>query len=233
MSMVLRQLGYSVLLLEKGKHPRFVIGESSTPFANLLLEQISDRYSLPALRPLCEWGSWQKKYPELPVGLKRGFTFYHHIANQKLDWQKRDTQFLVAASPNDHVADTHWYRPAFDQFLTTEAQKLGVEYLDEFSVTSITYDDCWNIIGNRRSQSHTLTANFVIDATGANSLLADALNLAKDQFPNFPRTSALYAHFRNVPRILEKRHDPQQPYPPDDAAVHHVFNGGWIWILHF
>jgi FADH2 O2-dependent halogenase len=23
------------------------------------------------------------------------------------------------------------------------------------------------------------------------------------------------------------------PYPPDDAAVHHIFPGGWIWILRF
>ena len=25
----------------------------------------------------------------------------------------------------------------------------------------------------------------------------------------------------------------QPPYPPDDAALHHVFPGGWIWILRF
>ena len=23
------------------------------------------------------------------------------------------------------------------------------------------------------------------------------------------------------------------PYPPDDAALHHVFDGGWIWVLRF
>ena len=23
------------------------------------------------------------------------------------------------------------------------------------------------------------------------------------------------------------------PYPPDDAALHHVFPGGWIWVLRF
>ena len=23
------------------------------------------------------------------------------------------------------------------------------------------------------------------------------------------------------------------PYPPDDAALHHVFEGGWIWVLRF
>ena len=38
LAMIARRLGHRVLLLEKGKHPRFAIGESSTPLANLLLE---------------------------------------------------------------------------------------------------------------------------------------------------------------------------------------------------
>ncbi|HUK33389.1 MAG TPA: hypothetical protein VLV86_05740, partial [Vicinamibacterales bacterium] len=25
----------------------------------------------------------------------------------------------------------------------------------------------------------------------------------------------------------------QIPYPPDDAALHHIFPGGWIWVLRF
>ncbi len=29
------------------------------------------------------------------------------------------------------------------------------------------------------------------------------------------------------------RVDGQPPYPIDDAAVHHVFDGGWIWVLKF
>ena len=35
MARVLAVLGYDVLLLERGTHPRFAIGESSTPLANL------------------------------------------------------------------------------------------------------------------------------------------------------------------------------------------------------
>ena len=35
-----------VALIERGRHPRFAIGESSTPLANLLLEELSDRYDL-------------------------------------------------------------------------------------------------------------------------------------------------------------------------------------------
>ena len=77
-AMIARRLGRSVILLERGRHPRFAIGESSTPLANLLLEELALRYDLPRLLPLAKWGSWQKTYPQIACGLKRGFTFYQH-----------------------------------------------------------------------------------------------------------------------------------------------------------
>ena len=104
--MIARRLGHRVLLLEKGKHPRFAIGESSTPLANLLLEELSTKYDLPAVMPLCKWGSWQRSYPNLACGLKRGFTFYHHEFDKPWSPQTdRRNQLLVAASPHDEIAD--------------------------------------------------------------------------------------------------------------------------------
>src|SRR5215472_612856 len=107
-ALIARKLGLSVLLVEKGTHPRFAIGESSSPLANLLLEELCDRYGLEEVRPLCAWGSWRRSHPELAVGLKRGFTFYGHRTSAPFagDPERRD-QLLVAASPHDEVADTH------------------------------------------------------------------------------------------------------------------------------
>src|SRR5882724_7892453 len=137
-AMIARRLGRSVILLERGRHPRFAIGESSTPLANLLLEELARRYDLPRLLPLAKWGSWQKAYPQIACGLKRGFTFYHHEFEKPFlnDSERRD-QLLVAASPRDEIADTHWYRPDFDYFLVGEAQALGVEYLDQTKFESV------------------------------------------------------------------------------------------------
>src|SRR5689334_2205307 len=145
MSMVLRKLGHSVLLLERGSHPRFAIGESSTPFANLLLEKLAAAYDLPFLRALAEWGTWQKSFPEITCGLKRGFTFYFHEAGREVNFSDRDSQLLVAASPNDQVADTHWYRPDFDWFLVQKAQELGVEYRDRVEIESCEHDTGWKL----------------------------------------------------------------------------------------
>src|SRR5690349_23262551 len=101
-ALCLRRRGRRVVMLEGQRHPRFAIGESSTPLANLLLEELATRYALPRLLPLTKWGSWQRTYPEIGCGLKRGFTFYHPSSDRPL---------LVAASPHDEIGDTHWYRP--------------------------------------------------------------------------------------------------------------------------
>ena len=112
---VLAGLGYHVVLLERGTHPRFAIGESSTPLANLSLERIGRRYGLADCYRLATHGRWLEHFPGLRRGLKRGFTFYRHhpgqsFANRGLDSER----LLVAASPNDAVADAHWLRVSVD-----------------------------------------------------------------------------------------------------------------------
>ncbi len=235
MSMVLRRLGHTVLLLERGAHPRFAIGESSTPFANLLLERLAAEYDLPFLRALAEWGTWQRQFPKIACGLKRGFTFFHHKAGREVNFADRDSQLLVAASPNDQVADTHWYRPEFDHFLVQESQRLGVEYLDHVEVEQCKHGNGWSLKLRRENESWDVRAAFAIDASGASGFLANFLRIPTGNFKGFPRTHAVYAHFRNVPRLdqLTGFGPSEPPYPPDDAAVHHVFEDGWVWVLRF
>lgn len=135
LAMIAHRLGRSVVLVEKGSHPRVVIGESSTPLANLLFEEMCVRYDLPALKPLAKWGSWQRTHPEIACGLKRGFTFHHHslCGGRSFDPEHRD-QLLVAASPHNEIADMHWFRADFDHFLVQEAQRLGVDYVDRVTL---------------------------------------------------------------------------------------------------
>ena len=75
---ILTRLDYHVTLIEKARHPRFAIGESSTPLGNLCLERLSRRYDLPDLYQLAAHGRWIESHPGLERGLKRGFTFYRH-----------------------------------------------------------------------------------------------------------------------------------------------------------
>jgi tetracycline 7-halogenase / FADH2 O2-dependent halogenase len=238
MAMVLKRLGFSVIILERGKHPRFAVGESSTPLTNLMWEQLATKYNLDSILPLSKWGTWQSVYPEIGCGLKRGFTFYHHTPGKAFQYHsQRANELLVAASPNDHIADTHWYRQDFDYFLLREAQKLSVDYVDEVLVDSVKIDEsCTQLSGHRKNENFSVNARFLIDATGPRGLLFRLLKLPEKPWQNLPPTEGLYTHFTDVQRISEMNvypNDDVPPYPADDAAMHHVFDGGWIWILPF
>lgn len=236
MAMIAKRMGFSVVLIERGRHPRIAIGESSTPLANLLLEELTKEYDLPAIAPLTKWGSWQRSYPELGCGLKRGFTFYHHEPGSAARTDpSRERELLVAASPHDAIADTHWYRADFDSFLVQQAQALGVDYLDETSTHSfVDATDGVSFEVMKAGRSFKFQAGFAIDATGPRCLLHRALHLQDAQLPGYPATQALYSHFSGVgrPHATPGSGD-RPPYPAEDAAVHHVFDGGWIWVLRF
>lgn len=211
MAMVAHRLGMSVVLLEQGRHPRMAIGESTTPLSNLLLEKLCTTYDLPRIAPLAKWGSWQRTYPELACGLKRGFTFFHG-----------DEELLVAASPRDEIADTHWFRADVDHFLVREAQRLGVDYRDCVRIESAEG-------ASVRCDGFEVHARFLIDATGPRGFLHRALRLEEAPLHSMPPTEGLYSHFTGVGCSTGVT----DPYPADDAAVHHVFDGGWVWVLRF
>ncbi len=233
LAMIARRLNHSVVMLEKSRHPRFAIGESSTPLANLLLEELALRYDLPRVLPLAKWGSWQKNYPEIGCGLKRGFSFYHHQRGQKFQSKnERENELLVAASPNNNIADTHWFRADFDHLLLKEAQKLGVDYLDETTLNAPQRDDeNWFLSGERHDKKIALCARLLIDASGPRGFLHRALGLTGERV--LP-TQVLYSHFRDVRLFADVINAPDNvPFPIDDAALHHVFDGGWMWVLRF
>ncbi|MBK7973442.1 MAG: FAD-dependent oxidoreductase [Deltaproteobacteria bacterium] len=235
-ALALTRRGHSVALLERGRHPRFAIGESSTPLAALLVEELAERYDLPRLRPFAKWGTWRAAHPEIGCGLKRGFSFFRHTWDAPFcDDPDRAGQLLVAASPHDAIGDTHWYRPDFDAFWVRECGDAGVLYLDETALARPRrHGERLMLIGVRHGQPLTIDAGFVVDASGPRGFLAHTWPIA-EEVPRFlPPTQALFAHFEGVERFdacapLEAG----PPFPVDDAALHHVFDGGWIWVLRF
>src|SRR5262249_32956158 len=126
-AMALARRGRRGVMIERGRHPRFAIGGSSTPLANLLLEEFADRCDLPNIPTVSKGGTWQRAHPEVACGLKRGFTFFFHRPGEPFDdTDAHHRQLMVAASPFDEISDTHWYRPDFDHALVREAQAVGV-----------------------------------------------------------------------------------------------------------
>lgn len=216
-ALIAKQMGMNPILIERGSHPRFAIGESATPQADITLASIADTYNLPRLKPLTRYGTWKEAYPELLCGPKRGFTYIHH--------PNIEAELLVAASPDLCNADTHWYRADLDAFLVDEVKDAGISYFDRTDVTA-TSRVPWELT----SDNFTCSADFLIDATGG----ANPLHVPQDKFHALRTNSrVLYSHFKGVIPWGEMHGKPQHPYPSHDAALHHVFRGGWMYVLHF
>ncbi|SHK66978.1 NAD(P)/FAD-dependent oxidoreductase [Rhodothermus profundi] len=237
LALILQRCGLTVTLIEKGR-PRFAIGESSTPLANLYLEQIAQKFGLPELLPLTKYGRWKAAHPALPVGKKRGFTFFWHQPGRS--WSSHldghPAYLLVAASPHDGIADTHWYRPAFDTYLTALALQAGVCYLEPAAPVTADVDASGvQLYLTTPTGRRLLTGRFIVDATGPAAWLARHLGHRPVPHTYLPERIAVFAHFRNVARADSWLTSWQAhwPYRPDDAAVHHLLDEGWAWILHF
>jgi FADH2 O2-dependent halogenase len=236
MALVAKRLGATVVLIEKGKHPRFAIGESSTPLANLLWDEITSEFDLPDLTPFSKWGTWRKDRPSIGCGLKRGFSFYHHEANERFKTtEDRQNELLVAASPHEGIADTHWYREDLDAYLVEVAINSGVEYLEQTEILRINEQpDGIEFQCQRSDTIERINAGFGIDASGPRGCFSRLLEIPELSLPNLPKIESLFAHFRHVDHWANQLPTtPPPPFPVDDAALHHVFPGGWIWALRF
>lgn len=237
---ILHRQGHEVALVDRGAHPRFALGESSTPLAAICLERLAARYSLEDLHHLAAYGRWLPHLPEVRRGLKRGFTFYAHRPGQPFQNSGRNEhRLLVAASPADAVADAHWLRSDVDHFLVRQAEKAGVRFFDETGLESTEWRRGGvRIAGSRRGRPWSFAADLVIDASGAGGFLAKHLPIPSRLRRTRLRTGLVYSHFGGARPFAEVAAEtgaelPAGPYPDERAAVHHLLPEGWLYVLPF
>ncbi|QDT91843.1 NAD(P)/FAD-dependent oxidoreductase [Gimesia algae] len=236
-ALLLDRIGLSVAVIDRGTHPRFSIGESSTPAAGYLLQSLSQKYDLPQFQPFCKYGSWQQTYPDIACGVKRGFSYFAHQPGQPFQIDTaHSSELLVTANLSETLADTHWYRADVDEFFAQEVKKSNVVSLDQTQV-ELQRSDGWEISGSRDGEEVFLRATFLIDASGAAGLVPRALGI-RPQTEFATRSRAIYGHFRDVKlwdEVLEQSQVDRSDYPfaCDLAALHHVLQEGWMWQLRF
>lgn len=239
LALLLNRIGFRVVLLDRGRHPRFAIGESSTPIADLVLRDLARRYALPRLAPLSRFGTWKQTYPQLTCGLKRGFSYFHQRAGQPfLARADHGNELLVAASRDDAHADTHWLRSDVDSFLANEVQDAGIPYFDQTEITIREKSPTWQLAGNRPGMCLDLRATFLVDASGTAAFLPQALSLKNMGETMRTRSRAIFAHFERVApwqELLAKQGADTQAHPfrCDASALHQLLEEGWMWQLRF
>lgn len=237
---ILARQGHQVFLFERGAHPRFALGESSTPLAAICLERLADRYDLADLRWLAAYGRWTRHLPELRRGLKRGFSFYAHRPGQPYRNDERNShRLLVAASPADELADAHWLRADVDRHLVERASDEGVEYVDRIELEAPRRTSRgFRLQGVRLGRRMEVETDILLDASGRGGFLARHLPVPAHPTPRPLRTSLTFGHFENVTAFDEVAEAggarlPTGPYPDERAAVHHLLDEGWMYVLPF
>ena len=237
---ILASQGVRVALIDSATHPRFAIGESSTPIADMILRRLGETYQLCELESLSSWGSWQKNHRDLACGRKRGFSYYAHTPGQPFhEHSVGDRSLLVAASGSDSVADTHWFRQDVDEFFYTRAVDAGAIDFSGHAVVSHQVDDeARYSVDCLGKQAVRLVSQWVIDASGQAGVLAKLAGAVDRTSELATQTHCIYAHYTEVGSWVEYLQDcgldtDRDPFNADDAAQHHLLGDGWLWMLRF
>ncbi|WP_233214589.1 NAD(P)/FAD-dependent oxidoreductase [Rhodopirellula bahusiensis] len=256
---VLSARGMRVLLVERDRFGRFAIGESSTPMADLVMRQLAERHGLPKLHALSTYPTWQRNFPELRRGMKRGFSYYHHGGVDSGEGVGREfhdeceaspsasrNSLLVTASPNETWADTHWLRSDVDAFFIEQAMDAGANCREHTEVVEAEMGRSVRMTLRERSAgdddgtTRRVSARWIVNASGRFGVLPDSLmksiGLRRVDDRLRTNTRSVFAHFRGVKSWTDELRRTNQlgadePFDPDDAAQHHLTDEGWMWML--
>lgn len=238
-ALALQKRGLRVALVDRGAHPKFAIGESSTPIANRQLAKLCEQYGLDEIAPLCQFGTWDAAYPQMGKGIKRGFSYFGHELGREFTPEPGHlSELLVAASSSTAVADTQWLRSDVDAFLCQQAAKGGVDAWLNAVANPLETHPRWRLQLDQSGETTNIEGQFLVDATGEAMVVSKWLGheLATLRLKTWSR--GLFAHFKGLPPFEELAKGcgavtGDYPFPADDAAVHQVTPEGWMWQLRF
>lgn len=204
---LLAKKGRKVLVLEKERFPRFMIGESLLPWSRRLyrdlgIEEEMDRRFI-------------KKYGAL--FLKGG--------------EPLQTTFEFAkAMDNPYPYAYHVPRDEHDKLLLDNARGCGAEVREGWMVEDVLFEAGRAVAVQARErrtdgtdgESVRIPATFVVDASGRSSVLAKKLRLRKPI--RGMNKASVFSHYRGVKRL---------PGMHEGSPTIVTFRGGWFWIISF
>ena len=219
--------GVDVLVLEAGTHPKFSIGESMILETSEIMRSLALVFDVPEL----EYFSAEHFMPVIggSHGVKRHFSYMPH--RDGMGARPEDViQAIIPERPYGH--ELHIYRQDSDYFYVTTAIKYGARVLQNTPVLDVAIKPDGVTIETRSGQS--IKADYVVDAGGFRSIIAEKKNLRRRDLQT--HTRGLFTHMRGVPSIHASgasRAGLGLPYSLSEGTLHHVFDGGWLWVIPF
>jgi len=223
---ILSRQGLDVIVFEAKSHPRFSIGESMILETSEMMRSLAELYEVPELAYFSSENYF--KHIGSQHGVKRHFSYLHHTQNTPHDLQQT-LQAVIPKQPHGH--ELHLYRQDTDYFMMTTAVRYGATVLQETPVRRVHFGDECVLI---EAKDATYTAKYIVDACGFRSILRDQFDLTQRDLQAHSR--ALFTHMVDVPCVHEvtaskKAYD--VPFRISEGTLHHVFDGGWLWVIPF
>ncbi|AXI80108.1 NAD(P)/FAD-dependent oxidoreductase [Peterkaempfera bronchialis] len=226
---VLARNGVRVLLLDAGTHPRFAVGESTIPYTSGMTRLIADRYQVPELKPLSSFKGI-RQHVSRNCGQKQNFGFVYHREGQS----QRPQEVNQLVVPSALRTETHLFRQDIDAYLFHVAVKYGAHPRLATKIADIEIDPASGAV-LRAENGEEFRANYVVDGSGFRSPLAEKFGLRETPTRARTHSRSLFTHMVGVRPFDDsptgKRHT--QPNPWHHGTLHHVFDGGWLWVIPF
>ncbi|MGI8665210.1 MAG: NAD(P)/FAD-dependent oxidoreductase [Jatrophihabitans sp.] len=200
------------------------------PETGLRLRIVAEKYGVPEIGWI---GTFHKlrKHVSSNCGVKRSFGFMYHRPGEE-SRPEEISQFGTLAPPVG--PDSHLFRQDIDAYFAALSVEYGATFHSQTRISDINFGD--DEVELRAESGATYRAKILIDASGMRSMVSDQLGL-RDEVPRFRTdTRAIFTHMMGV-RSADLLLDPQArrglATPLGQSTMHHVFDGGWMWIIPF
>jgi FADH2 O2-dependent halogenase len=222
---ILGRHGKRVLMLDEGVHPRFAIGESTIPQTSQLIQLLARQHDVPELAVLgLKSPKGIREEIATSCGVKRIFGFAFHDLGREHD------PTLAHQFGNIWRDENHLFRQDIDAWLLTVAMGYGCEVRQGMGVASVEVGDDGVRVTARDGAEYS--ADFVVDGTGRRSVLAEEFGLREQPCPLVTHTRSLFTHMIGL-KDFEEVAPSHMSHPWNVGTLHHIFEGGWFWLIPF
>ncbi len=227
---ILARQGGRVLLLDRGEHPRFALGESTVPHTSMMMRILADRFAVPEIKHCSGFETLRKKVTS-SCGIKRNFGFVYHREGER---QRPEEATQSVISEASHGPESHYFRQDVDAYLLFAAIRYGADSRQKVEVVDI--DITGEGVDLASSKGEHFKARYLVDAAGYRSPVAEKFGLRERPTRLKTHSRAVFTHMIGVKPYddcVEPRGAHGMPRLWSQGTLHHLFDGGWMWVIPF
>lgn len=226
---VLARNGVKVLLIDAGVHPRFAVGESTIPYTSSLTRIIAERYEVPEIAPLASHKGIIGEISPM-CGKKQNFGFVYHREGHPHD-PEQINQMVI---PEWQRTESHLFRQDVDAYLYHLAVRYGAVPCAGTRITGIETDPETGVV-LRSDSDEEFHAKYLVDGSGFRSPVAEKFGLRDQPTRARHHSRGMFTHMVGVTPFDDAKaaqsHKKRSPW--HSGTLHHVFDGGWLWVIPF